>query len=113
MAVVAPAVEFPYRGEVIWLTADQGGRQPGPPMPRPVWPYFAATAYVPPRTAATGLASFVLRNFDAGAWRSCAEGRWLVVDGRGDQLVEAGSVIAVTEGSRLVAYFTVERVAIS
>ena len=28
MAVVAPAVEFPYRGEVIWLTADQGGRQP-------------------------------------------------------------------------------------
>jgi hypothetical protein len=28
--------------------------------------------------ADTGLASFILRNFDAGAWRSRAEGRWLV-----------------------------------
>jgi hypothetical protein len=65
---------------------------------------------VPPRTAATGLASFVLRDFEAGAWRSRADGRWLVVPGVRDQLVEVGSVIAVTEGSRVVAYFTVEQV---
>ena len=106
-----PAAEFPYRGQVIWLTADQGGRWTGPPTPRPAWPFYAATAYVPPRTAATGLASFVLRDFEVGAWRSRAEGRWLVVPGTGDQLVEAGSVIAVTEGCRVVAYFTVEPVA--
>ena len=77
-------------------TADQSGRQTGPPIPRPAWPYYVATAYIPPHTAETGLASTVVRNFDSGAWRSATEGRWLLVEGRGDQLVEAGSVIAVT-----------------
>jgi hypothetical protein len=107
----ARAPEFPYHGQVIWLTADQGGRRTGPPLPRPVWPYYAATAYVPPRTAKTGLASFVLRDFEAGAWRSRAEGRWLLVEGTEDHRVEAGTVIAVTEGNRVVAYFTVKHVA--
>jgi hypothetical protein len=51
-------------------------------------------------TADTGLASFILRNFDADAWRSHAEGRWLAADTQGEQLVEPGSVIAVTEGAR-------------
>jgi hypothetical protein len=97
VADVADDIEFPFRGWVIWLTAEQGGRDTGPPPPRPAWPFYAATAHVPPRTADDGLASFVLRNFDAG--------------GQGDSPVEAGSVIAVTQGSRLVAYFTVEHAA--
>ncbi len=100
--------EFPFRGSVIWLTPEQGGRKTGPPVPRPGWPYYAATAYVPPHTAQTGLASFILRNFDAGAWRSHAEGRWLVADSPGSQPVPPGTVIAVTEGLRVVAYFTVQ-----
>lgn len=54
-------------------------------MPRPPWPYHAVTIYVPPRTTDTALASFVLRKVDAGAWRSYAEGRWLLADGKGDQ----------------------------
>lgn len=103
--------EFPFRGSVIWLTPEQGGRETGPPVPRPAWPYYAATAYVPPHTADTGLASFILRNFDADAWRCHAEGRWLVADTPGNQLVRPGTVIAVTEGSRVVAYFTVEHLA--
>lgn len=107
---MADAADFPFRGWVTWLTPEQGGRQTGPPIPRTTWPYYAATAYVLPHTADTGLASFVLRNFDAGAWRSCAEGRWLVTDATAEQLVQPGSMIAVTEGSRVVAYFTVERV---
>jgi len=73
--------------------------------------YYAATAYVPPRTAETGLASFILRNFDAGARRSGAEGRWMLAGGQGRELVQPGSVIAVTEGARVVAYFTVQHVA--
>jgi hypothetical protein len=103
--------EFPFRGSVIWLTPAQGGRTTGPPLSRPAWPYYAATAYVPPHTADTGLASFILRNFDAGAWRSHAEGRWLAVGTQAEQLVRPGSVIAVTEGARVVAYFTVHHVA--
>lgn len=75
--------------------------------------YYAATAYIPPHTADTGLASFILRNFDAGAWRSHAEGRWLAAAIQGEQLVRPGSVIAVTEGARVVAYFTVHHVAVS
>ena len=87
---------IPFRGSVIWLTPAQGGRTTGNPLlPRPAWPYYAATAYVPPHTADTGLASFILRNFDPGAWRSAAEGRWLAAAIQGEQLVRPGSVIAV------------------
>jgi hypothetical protein len=105
------ALEFPFHGSVVWLTPEQGGRATGPPVPRfPGRPYFAATAYVPPRTAATGLASFVLRGFNAGEWRSPAEGRWLIVANDGEQLVENGSVVVVTEGTKAVAFFTVDQV---
>ena len=75
---MADAGEFPFRGVIIWLTPEQGGRKTRPPVPRPAWPYYAATAYVPPHTADTGLGSFILRNFDDGARRSSAEGRWLL-----------------------------------
>src|ERR1039457_2398405 len=53
--------EFPFRGFIVWLTAEEGGRGTGPPPPRQEGPYHAATAYVPPHTPATGRASFVLR----------------------------------------------------
>jgi hypothetical protein len=98
---MADADEFPFRGWVIWLTPGQGGRQAGPPIPRTTRHYCAATAYVPPHTADTGLASFVLRNFDAGTWRSPAERHWLAADVSAEQLVKPGSVIAVTEGSQV------------
>lgn len=103
--MVPDAEEFPFRGSVIWLIPEQGGRAAGPPRPRPQWPYYAATAYVPPRTAATGLASFVLRGFQPGQWRSRAEGRWLIVSAEGNQAVQQGSVILITEGARDVAVF--------
>ena len=77
---MADTADFPFRGWITWLTPEQGGRETGPPIPRTTWPYYAATAYIIPRTADTGLASFVLRNFDAGAWRSSAEGRWMASD---------------------------------
>jgi hypothetical protein len=107
---MADAREFPFRGSVIWLTPEQGGRTTGPPEPGTAWPYYAATAYVPPHTADSGLTSFILRNFETGAWRSHAEGRWLVDDPHGSQLVRPGSVIAVTEGVKVVAYFTIRHI---
>lgn len=68
------------------------------------------TAFVPPHDAGNGLASFVLRGFRRGEWRSAAEGCWLVVENDAEQLVEPGSVVVITEGPRPVAYFHVERV---
>jgi hypothetical protein len=100
--------EFPYRGEVLWLTPEQGGRRNGPP-PDPAG--YASIAHVPPGNAEADSASFVLRGWDPEQWRSSAEGRWLV----GEEVPQfgetgVGAVIAVTEGTRLVAYFTVEEV---
>jgi hypothetical protein len=63
---MAEAEEFSFCGSVVWLTPEQGGRETMPPTPRTSWPYFAATVYVLPYTADTGLASFILRNFDVG-----------------------------------------------
>jgi len=39
-----------------------------------------------------------------------AEGRWLIVANDGDQLVENGSVVVVTEGTKVVGFFTVDQV---
>ena len=50
---MADAGEFPFRGVIIWLTPEQGGRKTGPPVPCSAWPYYAVTAYVPPQTADT------------------------------------------------------------
>lgn len=100
---------FPFRGEVVWLTPEQGGRRNGPPAP-PDNQDYAVTAFVPPRRAerACVLCPARLRH---GDWRCPAEARWLVVANEGDQRVESGSVVVVTEGPRPVAYFHVERVA--
>ncbi len=107
--MVKLAGPFPFKGSVVWLTPEQGGRTSGPPVPSEEWDY-AHTAFVPPQTAETGPASFVLRGFTAGRWRSAAEGRWLVVANEGDQWVEGGSVVVLTEGARTVAYFHIHRV---
>ena len=101
---------FPFRGSVIWLTPEQGGRAGGPPPPLAQWPYYAATAYVPPATAKTGLASFVLRGYRSRLWRSRAEGRWLVPGSEGDHAVREGSLVVITEGAREVAFFFVDEV---
>jgi len=104
---------FPFRGEVIWLTPEQGGRRKGVPRleladGRSI--DYAHVAHVPPETIETGSASFVLRGFDHGLWRSPAEGRWLLCDNAGPQRIVPGSVVAVTEGADLVAYFVVTEV---
>jgi hypothetical protein len=99
---------FPFRGVIVWLTPEQGGRKAIPVADDKH--DYAATAFVPPLSAMTGLASFVLRGFAPGALRSPAEGRWLVVKNEGDQLVESGTVVVVTEGNRPVGYFLVEHV---
>ena len=98
---------LPFHGYVVWLTADQGGRSSGPP-PTPLDRDFAATGFVPPATAQSGLASIVLRVSDRTAWRSAAEGRWLVVDNVAPHTVSVGDLIVITEGERTVAYFHVE-----
>jgi len=73
---------LPFRGEVVWLTSDQGGRRSGPPT-TPKTQDYAATAYVPPANVDDGLASFVLRVADRSSWRSEAEGAWLAVENEG------------------------------
>jgi hypothetical protein len=100
--------EFPFHGVLVWLTPEQGGRAGGPPAPHLDWPHYAATAFVPPATADTGLASFVLRGFERAAWRSRAEGCWLVPSNPDVPRIAPGSVLVVTEGPKPVAYFTVD-----
>jgi hypothetical protein len=100
---------LPFEGEIIWLTPEQGGRASGPP-PTPRGQDYAATAFVPPHTERSGLASFVVRVEDRTAWRSRGFAGWLVVDNSGDQAVAAGTVIVVTEGPRPVAFFRVDYV---
>lgn len=68
------------------------------------------TGYVPAHTAEDGLASFWLRDFLPGEWRSSATGWWMAVENAGAQEVRPGSVVIVTEGARTVAYFHVDDV---
>ena len=101
---------FPFKGQVVWLTPEQGGRSAGPPRSFEEHDY-AQVAYVPPNSPDTGMASIALRGYTDGAWRSPAEAAWLVVENEGDQHLEPGSVAVVCEGYRPVAYFHVQRVA--
>jgi hypothetical protein len=94
-----------FLGYVIWLTSEQSGRSSGPPTKDE----YRATGFVPPYTAETGLASFWLRDFAPGTWRSSATGWWLVAENAGAQEVKPGSVVVVTEGAKPVAYFHVEQ----
>ena len=48
---------------------------------------------------------------DRSAWRSEAEGGWLVIENEGNNWVDVGSIVVVTEGARPVAYFHVREVA--
>lgn len=95
---------------MVWLTPEQGGRASGPPAP-PADEDYASTAFVPPHTVETGLASFVLRGFEPGAWMSSAEGRWLVPENvAADRPIAPGTEVVITEGQRAVAHFHVEQV---
>jgi hypothetical protein len=98
---------MPFHGRVVWLTREQGGRESGPPL-TPSDHDYAATGYVPPATARTGLASIVLRVRDRAAWQSEVDATWLVVDNVDLQRVVEGDVVVVTEGARDVAYFHVD-----
>lgn len=100
---------WPFRGTVLWLTPEQGGRESGPPRPLAGADYVS-TAYMPPRSIGNGLASFMLRGFNSEVWSSSAAARWLVPDAVGEQRVQSGSVIVVTEGARVVGYFHVDQV---
>jgi hypothetical protein len=99
---------LPFHGYMVWLTSEQGGRDTGPP-PTPLDQDYAATAYIPPATLDTGLASVVLRLADRAGWRSPGDAGWLVVD-EDDYPVSPGDVLVVTEGRRNVGYFHVEAV---
>ncbi|WP_326956228.1 hypothetical protein [Amycolatopsis sp. NBC_01286] len=96
---------FPFRGRVVWLTPEQGGRTSGPPRADG---RYAANTFVPPETADTGLASFVVRGVPAGELTWAAEGRWLIVENTGPQRIQAGTVVVITEGPKPVGYFHVE-----
>ena len=98
---------FPFKGEVVWLTPEQGGRRIGPPIDPD---NYAQVAHVPPHGVQHGSASFVLAGFDPKSLRSSALGRWLIVENEGPQLVEPGSVVVVTEGPQVVAFFRVDEV---
>ncbi|KAA1425404.1 hypothetical protein FE697_006015 [Mumia zhuanghuii] len=98
---------LPFHGNVVWLTREQGGRDTGPP-PTPPDQDYAATGFVPPANATTGLASIVLRVQDRKAWRSPADAAWLVADNVPPHRVTDGDVIVLTEGRREVGYFHVE-----
>lgn len=100
---------YPFLGEVIWLTREQGGRKGGvPPVVEGI--SYAHVAHVPPSSVADGSASFVLRGWDPAMWRSSAEGRWLLAPNTQAQQVVPGSVVVITEGNRTVAFFRVDAV---
>ena len=100
---------LPYRATLTWLPPDEGGRQSGPCEPPPERGFYAATAFVPPRTVQE-VASFLLRGYDPTGWASPAEGRWLVPGVEAFQEVAPGDELVVTEGARPVARFLVEAV---
>jgi hypothetical protein len=97
-----------FHGHVVWLTAGQGGRRTGPPDSP-----FAGSAFVPPANAYTGIASFVLCDFDPAVSRSTATARWLTVPNAGIHEVRPGTVVVITEGPKPVGYFHVEGVTVT
>lgn len=103
-----PSTErFLYRGTILWLSPEQGGRRTGPPEDQGRWPHYAATGWLPPLSAEDGLRSLLLRGFVSGQWRSAAEARWLVELEDYPEVVP-GSVLVVSEGPRPVGFFLVD-----
>jgi len=92
-------------GRIVWLTQEQGGRASGPPASSDD---YAVTAFVPPGSIESGLASFVVRCTDPGRWVSKAAARWLVPQQDPRLEVQPGTVVVVTEGARVVGYFHVD-----
>jgi hypothetical protein len=89
---------MPFRGEIVWLTAERGGRRSGPPA-TPTDEDHAATADVSPASLDDGSASFVVRVVDRSAWRSDVQADSLAVENEGVHWIAEGSIVAVTEGS--------------
>lgn len=103
---------YPFKGEVVWLTPEQGGAHDEVPQPSMSWSY-AHVGHVPPNTLQNGAASFVLRGWDPQLRRSPAEGKWLLVENGAAQTVVPGSVVVVSVGARPSALFFVHSVASS
>ena len=101
---------LPFNGRIVWLTREQGGRASGPPD-TPADSDYVPTAFVPPESIESGIASFILRVDDRTAWSSQARGGWLAVENEWPHMVERGSVVVITERARLVAYFHVDEIA--
>jgi hypothetical protein len=106
---VHPYDPLRFHGIVIWLTAEQGGRRSGPPVPSDGRDY-AANGHVPPLRVDNGSASLVVRPLSPGALRSVADAGWLVGDYDYSHDVVSGDIIVVTEGPTVVGYFHVESV---
>lgn len=106
--VQAPEI-LPFAGEILWLSAEQGGRAAGPP-----WEFagrdYTASAFVPPSVIEVGLTPIVVRGFESGAWRSNATAGWLTHDGNGPRGVRPGSLVVITEETTRVGYFAVTAV---
>jgi hypothetical protein len=107
--VTVPDV-LPYSGEIIWLSAEQGGRPDGPPRPAGEHAEYQGDAFVPPSIMELGLTPIVLRGLAPGAWRSLATAAWLTHDGSGPGSVRPGSLIVICEGTARVGYFAVTAV---
>jgi hypothetical protein len=71
---------------------------------------YAATAYLPPWTAVTGLASFMISVTNRQSWTSAVEAGWLAPRDDERLLVRPRAVLVVTEGVKIVGYFHVEEV---
>ncbi|HVV11802.1 hypothetical protein [Amycolatopsis sp.] len=65
---------------------------------------------MPPESADSGLASFVLRDVRPDVLVSPAKGCWLVVENAGLYRIQPGTVVVITEGATVVGYFHVEAV---
>jgi hypothetical protein len=63
-----------------------------------------------PTAAYTGMASFILRDFDPNAVVSDAADRWLMVANECPHFVEVGTVVVSTEGPRTVGHYHVESI---
>jgi hypothetical protein len=100
---------LPFEGEIVWLTAAQGGRNSRPPL-TPSEQDYTATAFVPPQTAQPGRAAFVVRVENRDGWRSRAFASCLFPDAVGDRAVVPGAVIVLTEELRWVAFFRVDHI---
>ena len=106
--VPGPQAALNLVGDVVWLTAEQGGRRWGPPSTTGGVQY-RCTAFVVPPLARQRVGRLRFGSRRTGAVLSRARGGWLLPDALDVQHgVPSGSIVVLTEGRRRVAYFNVE-----